>query len=269
MDQIHRHTHATSHRPPPSHRHPRRASDFLVARVLCCPCYSTPSLDRSKKLQVHSYDYTSFRRHHYRCHCSKTSPSSTSNAQQNVSLSNRTNPLPSGTQRISRVENSSAIPRHRQLCSQKQSRHAANLLAGTPTHSATSSASPLSPTHSSLHKYTLPSPVHTARLPFLTGFHFALITVLVWTKMLRSFGDGILLWLPEKDGEPDPGGGDEGKEYKNTIDGASSNLASSRLPFTLKVSCTAPDLGFAFVTSGRVSERLYGGCTRSSVSCHA
>lgn len=63
-----------------------------------------------------------------------------------------------------------------------------HLRAGTLMHSAISSSSPTSPTHSSLHINTLCVPQHKTRLPLRTGFQRTLSTGLLWSNTLRNRG---------------------------------------------------------------------------------
>lgn len=145
--------------------------------------------------------------------------SSTSKAQQNISLSSNTIPLPSGAHFISRVS---------------------NFFAGTPMHSAISSSVPSSPIHSSLQVYILLVPQHSAKLPFRTGFHRACNTGFVCMRILRNLGLN--------------GSEAEGNVYIWMTVGTFSKRTSSKLPVLFHSSWTAPVLGFGF--EGSVRARL-------------
>ena len=133
-----------------------------------------------------------------------------------------------------------------------------NLLAGTPTHSATSSPSlaSCSPTHSSLQRYRLPPPEQRARLPFRTGFQDAFSIGLVCSRILRSCGISCASSLFASAGE--------GNENKWSAFGVDSKRTRRREPETLNAICTAPDFGYGLDRSGRTIERVCGVCTRSS-----
>lgn len=139
------------------------------------------------------------------------SSSSTSNAQQNSSLSYRINPLPSGAHFASLASNLSG--QRAKLVDHRITKLAVNSRAGTPMHSAISSSSPFSLTHSSLQVNTLCVLQHTTRLPFLTGFHRALETGLLWSNTLRNRGTNSCCG--------------EGKSYMKTAVGTFSRWAVS------------------------------------------
>lgn len=148
------------------------------------------------------------------------SSSSTSNAQQNASLSRSRIPFPSGAHSIFKVLNCPAKCISKSHCDHGPKQ--GHSLAGIPTHSATSSVSPVSSSliHSSLHRYMLPLPQVMTRFPLRTGFHFAAITGLACIKTLLNLGDV----------EGDTSGrvgtfcsDAEGREYRKIAVGADSN----------------------------------------------